>query len=67
MKRKLPPALRDEWRAPADIPNTVGFRLVVKLNDGREIETAVAKRENGLHHLPEIVRWSDVQGWKPRK
>ena len=59
--------IRQKWRMPSDIPNTVGYKLTVKLNDGREIQTAVAKRENGLHHIPEIIRWSDVQGWKPLK
>lgn len=57
---------RVEWLPPADIPNQVGFRLTVKLSDGREIDSTVAKRENGLHYLPEVIRWSDVLGWKHR-
>jgi len=61
------PRLKSEWRHPADIPNQVGYKVTVRLTDGSELKTIVQKRENGLHHLTGIVRWSDVQGWKPRE
>lgn len=59
-----------EWSNRADIPNQVGYKVLVCLNDGREIKTIVQKRQDGTHFLAgidwHVVLWHEVFGWKPR-
>lgn len=49
-------------KSRADIPNEVGFQLIVVLTNGEKKKTKVILDTFGLHTL-EGVKITDVQGW----
>ena len=60
------PTTKEPLNSPADIPNQVGFQLVVVFKDGKELKTIVQKRQDGTHHLTGVTDWSKVLGWKKK-
>ncbi len=72
LRKPLPLAALFDWRPRADIPNTVGYNLTVRLADGREVKATVLKNSvTGLHYLHNVneggaVPIQVVMDWKPR-
>jgi hypothetical protein len=58
--------MTDTWYAPALIPNTVGYRLVVRLRDGSVVVTAVVCQLVTGHHYLKGVDITEVASWQPR-
>jgi len=56
------PTIRDR----ADIPNTEGFKLSVKLKDGMQVKTIVSKRQDGTHFLTGVQDFTQIINWEPR-
>lgn len=52
------------WRNRADIPNTDGYKLLIRHVNGSEYLTTVMRGEDGLHRLANIAI-TDVVSWIP--
>lgn len=55
--------IKSDWKELCDIPNQVGFRLVVLLRSGNQVAARVVKGGDGCHSL-ENVKYSDCVAWK---